>query len=312
MKKGHTSIMIKKPMKGDALEDLSLVRFPVLASPKIDGFRCVLGAQAYTSRLSSFPNKSVHEALSGLMTDDAPLDGEIVVGKRRGPGVLQRTSSGVTSRAGDPDWRLWIFDAPREGVGKLNRLKLAAKAVKSLGNKRIRFIKHEVIHSLSELEEYIEACLKAGFEGIMISDPDGPYKEGRSTIREGWLLKIKPFEDAEGRVIGWFEEQENTNEAKREATGKLKRSSAKAGKIAKGQLGGFILEDCKTRIEVRVGGGFTHHQRKNIWQDIQSGAVDYKGTLVRYKKQSVGEKDKPRHPNFLEFVDLRPEWDFTD
>jgi hypothetical protein len=41
------------------------------------------------------------------------------------------------------------------------------------------------------------------------------------------MLKYKPFIDAEGRIKGWFEEMENTNEAKREATGKLKRSSAK-------------------------------------------------------------------------------------
>jgi hypothetical protein len=77
------------------------------------------------------------------------------------------------------------------------------------------------------------------------------------------MLKYKPFIDAEGRVKGWYEEQENTNEAKREATGKLKRSSAKEGKKPKGTLGGLILEDCTTKVEVRVGGGFTADQRRD-------------------------------------------------
>lgn len=125
------------------------------------------------------------------------------------------------------------------------------------------------------------------------------------------MLKVKPFEDAEGRITGWFEEMENTNEAKREVTGKLKRSSAKAGKVAKGTLGGFILEDVSTKAEVRVGGGFTKEQRIGLWKMIQSGD-DLRGKLVRYKKQKMGEKDKPRHPVFTEFVDFRPEWDMTD
>lgn len=300
--------MIKRPMKGEAIEDLSKVRFPVLGSPKIDGFRCIVGAEAYTSRLGKFPNRRVSRDLRGRLTDDAPLDGEIVVGKRRGPGVLSRTSSGVTSQDGNPDWRLWVFDAPRVGVSKTNRLKLAAKAVKALDDKRIRFVKHELLHSLDELQAYIDACLEAGFEGVMISDPDGAYKEGKSTVRQGLLLKIKPFEDAEGRVTGYFEEMENTNEAKREATGKLKRSSAKSGKKAKGSLGGLILCDVKTGVSVRVGGGFTKEQRERLWP-IRETLI---GKLVKYKKQKVGQKDKPRHPGFLEFLDFRPEWDYTE
>lgn len=293
---------IKRVMKGELIEDFSKIKFPVLASPKIDGFRCVLGSQAYTSRMARFPNKKVHKALKGLLTDETPLDGEIVVGKRRGPGVLQRTSSGVTSEGGDPDWRLWVFDAPREGVGRLNRLKLAAKAVKALGDKRIRFIKHEVIHNIEELEEYIRVCLAAGFEGVMISDPGGPYKQGKSTVRQGWLLKIKPFETHEARITGYYEEMENTNEQTRDATGKAKRSSAKKGKRPKGTLGGFIGTDIVTGVEVRCGGGFSAAQRRDFWKTRDQLV----GQIFTYSKQAVGEKDKPRHPNF---VNLRPSWD---
>lgn len=296
---------ITRVMKGELIEDYSKIKFPVLGSPKIDGFRCLLGKEAYTSRGKRFPNRKVHKALKGLVTDDTPLDGELVVGKRRGPGVLQRTSSGVTSESGNPDWRLWVFDAPREGVGRLNRLKLAAKAVKALGDSRIRFVKHEVLHNIEELEDYIRACLKAGFEGVMISDPEGPYKQGKSTVRQGWLLKIKPFETQEARITGYYEEMENTNEQTRDATGKAKRSSAKAGKRPKGTLGGFIGIDLKSQVDVRVGGGFSAAQRKAFWEQRDSLI----GQVFTYSKQTVGEKDKPRHPNF---VTLRPEWDLPE
>lgn len=121
------------------------------------------------------------------------------------------------------------------------------------------------------------------------------------------MLKVKPFEDFEARVIGYYEEMENTNEAKRETTGKLKRSSAKAGKKPKGTLGGFIGKTIKGGVEVRVGGGFTAAQRKSYW--LRRDELVETGAIMKCKKQKMGEKDKPRHPNFLCF---RPEWDITD
>lgn len=285
---------MKRPMKGSQVLDLSKVTFPKLASPKIDGFRCIVSDIARTSRMGRFRNEHLHETFSGLLPKNVTLDGEIVVGKRRGEGVLNRTSSGVTSGAGKPDFTLWVFDAPRKGAGKLNRLKIAKLHVKELSHKRVKYLKHVLIENLEELEAYIAHCLSKGFEGIMLSDPDGPYKEGKSTLREQWLLKVKPFEDAEARISGYFEEMENTNESKKDATGKSKRSSHKAGKRAKGTLGGFIGEDLTTGQEVRVGGGFTKEQRQEWWAIRDS----FIGQLMTYKKQVVGEKNKPRHPVF--------------
>lgn len=301
--------MIKRPMKGVALEhdDFQRIRFPTWGFAKLDGFRCVLSEYPLTSRLSRFPNEHLHHSLSGILPTPAILDSEVVVGKRRGKGVLQRTSSGVTSKDGTPDFTLWVFDRPGLVARFDERYDAAAKLVKELSHPQIRLLKPRFLENLDELHAYLDQKLEQGYEGIILRSPEGHYKEGKSTLREQGMLKIKPFEDAEGRVTGWFEEMENTNEAKRETTGKLKRSSAKAGKVPKGQLGGLILEDCKTGIEVRVGGGFTLNQRKRLWKIKERLG----GALVRYKKQKVGEKDKPRHPNFVEFVDFRPEWDFT-
>lgn len=296
--------MIKRPMKGDQLEDLSRLVFPVLASRKIDGFRCVLADTPLTSRLSRFPNEYFHRALSNITSHDKLLDSEVTVGPRRGKGVLQRTSSGLTSHQGEPDFKCWVFDQPGPG-GFAERLERARRLVRDIGHPQIRFLKHRLIERLDDLEEFIDNSLELEYEGIMVRSLNGPYKEGKSTIREGYLLKIKPFVDAEGIITGWFEEQENTNEAKREATGKLKRSSKKEGKIGKGTLGGFTLQDLKTGVEVRVGGGFTKLQRERLWE-IKEQLL---GKIVKYRKQKMGEKDKPRHPNFVEFVDFRPEWD---
>jgi DNA ligase-1 len=253
------------PMKGVQVTDLSKITFPKLGSVKVDGFRCQVSDQARTSRGKLFANNHVRRKLKGLLPKGVILDGEIVVGKKRGEGVLTRTSSGVTTQEGKPDWRLWVFDAPRKAVKFEQRLQLAKTLIEDLAHPRIRFLKHVWIENLEELEKFIEWARAHGYEGVMLRDPDGPYKEGKSTLREQWLLKIKPFVDKEGRVVGYYEEMENTNEGKRDATGKLKRSSAKAGKKPKGRLGGLLLRDLETDEPVRVGGGFTGKQRVDLW-----------------------------------------------
>jgi DNA ligase-1 len=235
------------------------------------------------------------------------VDSEVVVGNKRGKGVLQRTSSGLTSVSGEPDFRLWAFDFPGIKAPYVERLEQGKEILTKLGDPRVRLLRHWWIEDQDELEHHLQESLALGYEGIITRSPNGPYKEGKSTLREQYMLKVKPFEDAEGRVIGYYEEMENTNEAKREVTGKLKRSSAKEGKVAKGRLGGLILQDVITGVEVRVGGGFTQRQRIELWKD----RLILKGQLVKYKKQKMGEKDKPRHPNFVEFLHFRPEWDFA-
>lgn len=299
--------MIKRPIKGVAVDDLSDIRLPCYGSPKIDGFRCILGPQPLTSRLGPYRNPYLNRELKGLLREPL-LDGELTVGGKRGKGVLQRTSSGLTNGQGEPDFTLWVFDTPQFGYGFRDRLQLTRQIVRDIDHPRVRLLKHRLLTSRDEVSEFLERCLAMEYEGIITRSVDGPYKEGKSTLREQYMLKVKPFDTAEGRITGWYEEMENTNEAKKDATGKSKRSSAKDGKRPKDRLGGFILEDCKTGGAVRVGGGFSKRQRIGLWEIRHT----LRGVLVRYKKQRMGEKDNPRHPNFVDFVDFRPEWDFTE
>ena len=92
-----------------------------------------------------------------------------------------------------------------------------------------------------QLAAYEEECLAAGYEGVMVRTPDSPYKCGRSTEREGWLLKIKRFEDAEAVVLESYEGMTNQNAAELDAFGRTKRSLAQAGMVGRGELGGFIV-----------------------------------------------------------------------
>ena len=127
---------------------------------------------------------------------------------------------------------------------------------------------------------------------------------GRSTEREGWLLKIKRFEDAEAVVLDTYEGLTNNNPAEKYAFGRTKRSSSMEGKVGRGELGGFIVRHVETGIEFRLGynhvvGGI---DRITLWQ--QRACLP--GKLVKFLHQPSGAKEAPRFPKFIGF---RETWD---
>jgi DNA ligase-1 len=291
-----------KPMLSASLEEhhsLEQLTWPKLASPKIDGWRVLLNPDGpLTRKLKRFKNIHFNEQMTGVTA--IPLDGEVVVGKPWQAGVLQATGSGIGSYDGEPDFRVYIFDAP--GVPSMrfqSRLEHAQAIVSNIPDERVRFLRHVTLRDLQDMLEYEAKQLAKGYEGIMLRDPDGRYKYGRSTFREQGLIKIKRFVDFEAVVTGYYEEEENRNEAKRDATGRLKRSSHKAGKFGKGRLGGFVGRSLVDDVPIRVGSGFTDEQRIHYWA-IRDKIVR-QGWVMKCSKQLVGEKDKPRHPTFLAF-----------
>lgn len=288
-----------KPMKPSTIEDLDKLRFPFLASPKIDGFRLRTAEDgtAMTSNWKPVVNGVVQDVFRTLAL--AGLDGEATVGKPNAPGVLQRTSSGLTSREGNPKFTLHLFDHfgfPSEPFQKrLDRAKAAARGIPC-----IKLVKHQLVRNLEEFHIFNAWCIANGYEGAMYRDPMAPYKFGRSTPKEGWLWRYKPTVDSEARITGWYEEEANTNEAKEDELGRMRRSSSKKGKVGKGTLGGFEGVDIHDGKPVRIGIGFTAAQRKEFWE---RGLAAFTGTLIKYKKQMAGEADKPRHQVFLDFRD---------
>src|SRR5690606_34176502 len=83
-----------------AKADLDKIRFPVLASPKIDGVRAVvLGGVVLSRNMKPIPNRHVQSLFGNKVFGD--LDGELVVGKPNDPDVFRKTTSGVMSVEGD-------------------------------------------------------------------------------------------------------------------------------------------------------------------------------------------------------------------
>lgn len=273
-----------------------LIHLPALLSPKLDGIRCLIVDGVVVGRsLKPLPNKYVQKIFGRPELNG--LDGELIVGQPTAKEVFQVTSSGVMSIEGEPEVSFWVFDDFSESGGFQRRLHTAHRRIKK--QKFCETVPHDMVANADELNSWEEDYLELGYEGVMLRHPDGPYKHGRSTAKEGWLLKVKRFEDSEARVIGFSELMHNANEAKRNELGHLERSSHKAGKVGKQILGALAVQDLKTGVEFDIGTGFTEAQRQLLW----ATGDNLIGKVVKYKSQPTGVKEKPRFPVFLGFRD---------
>lgn len=286
-----------KPLLAYTVESIETVRFPVFASPKLDGIRClILDGVAVSRTLKPIPNAYIRHQLAGL----PPLDGELICGDPTDPDCFNRTTSAVMSRDGAPAFTFRVFDhfgTPTDHFPQ--RLFWAGICVsEALGDFRpVEMVRQDFIRDAAELADYEAAQVALGYEGVMIRDPEGLYKFGRSTAKEGILGKVKRFADAEAEVVGIEELYRNGNAAEVNALGHTERSTAAAGLVPAGTLGALIVRAEGFAETFKIGTGYTAAQRDSLWADRAS----LPGRLVKFKHQPAGAKDAPRFPVFLGF-----------
>lgn len=275
-------------------------RFPLLASPKLDGIRAVvIDGRVYSRSLKLIRNTRV-QWLFGCPEFNG-LDGELIVGAptgvdEEGNDVMQRTTSGVMSVDGEPDVTFHVFDCVCDPAWRFER-RLDHAVDLFEGYCGFEMVPQVLIHTQEELDVFEGSMLALGYEGVMLRDPAGLYKFGRSTVKEGGLIKVKHFEDAEAEIIGFEERMHNGNEATVSELGRTKRSTHAANKTGRGDLGAFI---CRTPagIEFNIGTGMSDEQRGEFWERREQ--ILKAGWLAKYKSfTAAGVKDAPRFPVFL-------------
>jgi DNA ligase 1 len=282
---------LRPMLASHAPADLDALRYPLLASPKLDGIRClIVNGQAVSRTLKPIRNQHIQRLLGNPDLDG--LDGELIVGEPTAPDCYRRTDSAVMSAAGEPDFRFYVFDrwdsSDRFGLRISSTLTVSSRY-------EIKNHPHFKVHDTKELESYESEVLDAGYEGLILRDPTAPYKMGRSTEKQGWMLKLKRFVDAEAIVVGYEEKLHNWNEAITDERGYTKRSSHQENKVGAGTLGALVCE--LQGIQFAVGTGFDDATRTLLWSQRDTLA----GRIVKFKHFPVGAKDRPRHPVFLGF-----------
>lgn len=295
--------MITRPMLASEIKDVNELRWPMIATPKVDGIRCLNPDGRILARsFKPIPNVYIRTTLEKIL----PVGGD---GELFSSNSFQKVTSDVMSRDGEPDFTFCMFDFVPDGkldMPYVERLKMMMAWYRSSSSETKRFIRilpFKGIYSVEELRNYESKVLNKGYEGVILRTPESPYKCGRSTWKERWLLKLKVFLDSEAEVIGLEEQYSNTNELEENELGLSKRSGKKAGKVPAGVLGKFIARDIRTGIEFKcgTGQGLTHKLRKKIWEDKST----YMGKIFKYKYQPHGVKELPRLPIWLGFRDRK-------
>lgn len=283
-----------KPMLAVAA-DLNKIQFPVFASPKLDGIRCAVIQGVPLSRtLKAIPNKHISSCLAAFRFEG--FDGELIVGEPTSKTCYTDSVSNVMAFDKVPAFTYHVFDLHNSPLDFMWRFEDLQKATAKMTDVPfIKMLPQQLINDSVQLLEYEAEQIQAGYEGVIIRKPMSPYKFGRSTVNEGYLLKVKRFEDSEAVIIGFEEEMFNGNEAETNELGRTKRSTAKAGLSGKGTLGAFLVKDLHTNVEFSIGTGLTAAQRSEFWKNRKQ----MEGSLVKYKFFPVGVKDKPRHPVYL-------------
>lgn len=265
---------------------IAALDYPVLASPKMDGIRCLMiEGKAYSRSLKLIPNRHVQKILGAYNLHG--LDGELMLKT----GDFNDVQSAIMSENGEPDFEYVVFDSfsiPNAAYSR--RLMLAITSVPKSNS--IRTIPMIVANTAKEMQELYAGWLIEGYEGAIARDASAPYKYGRSTLKQGWMLKIKEAHDAEAEIIGYVELNRNGNEATIDELGHTKRSHHKDNKFGGGTLGSLVCRFMD--VEFYIGTGFDAAERDKLWK-VRETLI---GKTVTFRYQELHKSGVPRFPSY--------------
>lgn len=258
-----------KPMRSIAPLPTTEIKFPVLASPKLDGIRvCKFEGKTRTKSGKPIPSKRLRAFIEAHIPEG--FDMEIIMGAPNDPAVYSRTFSAAMTIESQEDPDLYVFDLCNDLKGfKIDRLKnigLAYEALPSEVKARVKLVPQVWIHTMPQLLEFYNELLAQGYEGMITCQPDGFYKYGKCTLTTQDQLKWKPEEDTEGLIVDVIEGTTNENEAFTNEVGETKRSKHREHLVPNGRVGAFLVEVDGNKFKIGPG-KFSHDELTAIWQE---------------------------------------------
>ena len=274
------------------LAAMQKLRYPVLATLKLDGIRAIKLDDLYSRTLKKIPNHSIRARAMKL---PAGFDMELF-----NPDLAYDEIESIVMSREHPRSDLiqfhvldWIEIAPYYQ----NRCYEYHQWCYSNNNFDAIPVATSTFLDAEYLFKYFLECESEHGEGICFRTPNSPYKQGRSTLKEQYLVKLTRMLQSEAVIIGMEEAVENINPIQRNAIGAMDRSSCKANMIGKNMLGALIVRDLKTNQEFKIGTGFDEYTRKYIWFHKD----EYIDRICLYKFKPHGTKVLPRCPSWKGF-----------
>ena len=296
-----------KPMKGvdyqKVKEDLD---FPIIASIKLDGLRCIIkDGKLFSSHLKEFKNPNLLEKFKDLMEiskeDNLIFDGELY-SHELDFNVISGNIRSLSQNIYDSIyfWCFDIIDKTQEDLPYKDRLIRVKRKATRLMLCDMKEVETHWISNKEQLDELFDLTLKKGYEGLITRKPDSKYKFGRATPKSQELLKWKPFMTFDAKIKGVTQQYISTAEAQYNELGKSYRSHKKDDMITIERAASFecLMED-GTEISVSIGQEEEH--RDYVWNNQN----EFIGEWIEFKGMIVGSKDKPRHPIFIRYRDSK-------
>lgn len=192
-----------------------------------------------------------------------PMDSELWAGRNR---FSHAQSTVRQQQAGDAAWRqmrFMVFDLPAHGGSFDERLPALHATVAQIAQPWVQAVAQQRIATDAELQALMRRTVRAGGEGLMLHRGSAPYRSGRSDD----LLKLKPHDDAEARVVAHLPGQ---------------------GRHA-GRLGALLVETPQGQ-RFRLGTGFSDADRRS---------PPPIGTWVTYRYRGTHDSGLPRFASYV-------------
>nr|WP_315463231.1 DNA ligase [uncultured Rhodoferax sp.] len=127
-----------------------------------------------------------------------PLDGELWAGRGRFADAVSTVRQQVPDDAAWRGLRFMVFDLPSHGGRFEERYAALQIAVSALGQPWVQAVAQPPAPDVAGLRSLLDRTVAGGGEGLVLHRASALYVPGRSAE----LVKFKPFQDAEARVLG--------------------------------------------------------------------------------------------------------------
>ena len=160
----------------------------------------------------------------------------------------------------------------------------------------LTFCQLVIINDIEELQEEYQRSIDLGFEGLVLRSYHSPYKYGRSTLKEGYFLKMKPIEEYVATILEINERLLNMNESTESTMGYSIKKDTVENKIESGIAATATVDWNGEILKITLTG--TEVERIKIWEDRDN----YVGRKLMFKGMPYGMKRLPRFPRLIKIL----------
>lgn len=284
------------------------LRYPTLASVKMDGLRCLIyDGQLFTRNLKLHPNQKLQEYFKEAMRkskkDELVFDGELwdeTLPFCETAGICRSFTAEIGENLAFHVFDmlpLRVYDHGAGGNPLRDRRDAYYEECAGLAN--VRCVAQMPIHDAETLKGMFEQYVQRGHEGLICRDPRSYYKHGRCQPTKPFMVKFKATETHDAQIIGIKPARKLKEGVARtsDLMGHLKRVHTQDSYEADDKLGSFQVAWNELEFSVGPGRGLDDHEKRKIWKNKEA----YIGKWIEFESLSVGVKDVPRMGKFVKF-----------